>query len=138
MTGLAVVSMLLATITFGPGFTFSSAVDAAENPCTQTTASRDPHERQDATNEPEHGAVQAPSSTQHMMRMHEQMMAEMKAADARLDALLKNMNTATGDARIAAIAAVVNELAQQRKVMSGHMGQMCEHMKGGPGMKNHR
>jgi hypothetical protein len=33
-----------------------------------------------------------------MMKMHEQMMAEMKAGDAKLDALIKDMNAATGDA----------------------------------------
>ena len=33
--------------------------------------------------------VQAPSNMQDMMKMHAQMMAEMKAADSRLDALVK-------------------------------------------------
>jgi hypothetical protein len=69
-----------------------------------------------------------------MMKMHEQMMAEMKGADTRLDALVKDMNASTGDAKVAAVAAVVNELARQHQTMHRHMGQMHQHMMGmGPG-----
>jgi hypothetical protein len=68
-----------------------------------------------------------------MMKMHEQMMADMKAADARLDALAGEMNTATGDARITAIAAVVTELVRQQKAMHARMGLMHEQMMGGGG-----
>jgi hypothetical protein len=65
---------------------------------------------------------------QDMMKMHEQMMADMKAGDAKLDALVKNMNAASGEARVTAIAAVVNELVQQHKAMHGRMGQMHQQM----------
>ncbi len=68
-----------------------------------------------------------------MMKMHEQMMAEMKASDAKLDALVKDMNAAAGDAKVNAIAAVVNELARQSKAMHAHMGQMHQQMMGGRG-----
>lgn len=68
-----------------------------------------------------------------MMKRHEQMMAEMKAADAKLDALVKDMNAATGDAKIAAVAAVINELVQQHRTMHSRMGQMDEMMMGGRG-----
>jgi hypothetical protein len=71
---------------------------------------------------------------QDMMKMHEQMMAEMKAGDAKLDALVSQMNAATGDARVTAIAAVVNELVAQHKAMHGRMGQMHQQMMGGRGM----
>jgi hypothetical protein len=72
---------------------------------------------------------------QDMMKMHEQMMAEMKVGDAKLDALVKEMNAATGQAKVNAVAAVVNELVQQHRAMHGHMGQMHEHMMGmGRGM----
>ena len=70
---------------------------------------------------------------QTMMKMHEQMMAEMKAAGAKLDALDKDMNSATGDAKVIAMAAVVNELVQQHKAMHGRMGQMHQQMMGGRG-----
>jgi hypothetical protein len=65
-----------------------------------------------------------------MMKKHEQMMADMKAGDAKLDALVKEMNAAAGDARVNAVAAVVNELVRQHKAMHGHMGQMHEQMMG--------
>ena len=63
-----------------------------------------------------------------MMKMHEQMMAQMKAADAKLDELVKAMNAATGDAKISAIAQVVTELAGQQKTMHEHMGTMNQQM----------
>lgn len=76
---------------------------------------------------------QAPSNMQDMMKMHEQMMAEMKAGDARLDALVTDMNAATGDAKVNAVAAVVTELVRQQKSMHDHMAQMPM-MMGGRGM----
>jgi hypothetical protein len=69
-----------------------------------------------------------------MMKMHEQMMAEMKVSDGRLDALVKEMNAASGNARVDAIAAVVNELARQNRAMHEHMGQMHQQMMSGRGM----
>jgi hypothetical protein len=71
---------------------------------------------------------------QDMMKMHEQMMAEMKAGDAKLDALVKDMNSATGGTKIDAVAAVVNELVRQHQAMHGRMGQMHQQMMGGRGM----
>ena len=79
-------------------------------------------------------AQQSPSNMQDMMKMHEQMMADMKAADAKLDALVKEMNAATGNAKINAVAAVINELVRQHKAMEAHMDQMHENMIGGRGM----
>jgi hypothetical protein len=75
-------------------------------------------------------APPAQSNMQDMMKMHEQMMAEMKAGDAKLDALVKAMNSATGDTKTDAIAAAVDELVRQHKSMHGRMGQMHEHMMG--------
>lgn len=71
-----------------------------------------------------------------MMKMHEQMMADMQAAGAKLDALVNDMNAAKGDAKVNAVAAAVNELARQQKAMYGRMGQMHQHMMGmGHGMR---
>ena len=72
-----------------------------------------------------------------MMKMHEQMMAEMKADDAKLDALGKEMNSSTGDVKTNAIAAVVNELVRQHKSMHGRMGQMQGHVMGHGMMMKH-
>jgi hypothetical protein len=78
------------------------------------------------------------SNMQDMMKMHDQMMAEMKAGDAKLDALVKNMNTASGDAKVTAVAAVVSELVRQHQAMHDRMGQMHQHMMGGRGMMMRR
>jgi hypothetical protein len=79
-------------------------------------------------------AQSEPANMQNMMKMHQQMMAEMTAADAKLDALVKDMNAATGDAKVTALAVVVNELVQQQKAMHGHMGHMHQEMMSGRGM----
>ena len=75
-----------------------------------------------------------------MMKRHQQMMADIKAADLKLEELVKDMDAANGDARIAAIAQVVNELVRQQKTMHEHMGtmdqQMMMRMMGGRGMMN--
>ena len=77
----------------------------------------------------------AQTNMANMMKMHEQMMAEMKSADAKLDQLVKDMNVASGEAKIAAIAQVVNELAQQQKSMHERMATMHQHlMMGGMAM----
>lgn len=65
-----------------------------------------------------------------MMKMHEQMMGEMKVGDAKLDALIKDMNAAVGEAKVNAMASVVNELVRQQKAMHDHMGRMHQQMMG--------
>jgi hypothetical protein len=59
-------------------------------------------------------ASQTPAPAQprmgDMMQRHEQMMAEMKASDAKLDELVRAMNNATGEAKIAAMAQAITEL----------------------------
>jgi hypothetical protein len=74
----------------------------------------------------------------HMMKMHEQMMAEMNAGNAKLDALVKEMNAVSGEAKIAAMAVVITELVQQHTAMHGHMGQMHHHMMAGCSTMMHR
>ena len=56
-----------------------------------------------------------------MMKQHQQMMADMKAGDAKLDELVTTMNASTGEAKVSAMAQVVNELARQQKAMHAHM-----------------
>ena len=87
---------------------------------------------------PQNPSAQTPANMQNTMKMHEQMMAEMKAGNAKLDALVKDMNAARGDAKINAVAAVVNELVGQHKAMHERMGQMHEQMMGGRGMMMRR
>jgi hypothetical protein len=79
-------------------------------------------------------SVPQPESPGTMMKMHQDMVAEMKAGDAKLDALIAGMNNAKGDDRIVAMSAVLNELARQHKGMRTHMGDMPQ-MMGGCSMK---
>lgn len=76
---------------------------------------------------------------QAMMAEHEKMMADMKAADQRLDDLVATMNTASGGEKIAATATVVTEKVTQDRAMRDAMmkmqhdmmGHMMEHMQAG-------
>ena len=100
------------------------------------------------TQEPQHQNQQTPAKPsadmsakcKAMMAQHEKMMAEMKAADQRLDELVTKMNAASGQAKVDATAATVAEIVAQRKTMrtgmmgmhEGMMGHMMEHMQAGP------
>lgn len=74
-----------------------------------------------------------------MMAEREKMMAEMKAADQRLDDLVSKMNSASGQAKVDATAAALTEVVAERKTMHermmqmhhGMMGHMMEHMQAG-------
>jgi hypothetical protein len=52
------------------------------------------------------------------------MMLAMDSLDHRLDSLVSRMNRTSGNQKISAMAAVINELVAQRKVMHRHMQQM--------------
>jgi hypothetical protein len=49
------------------------------------------------------------------------------AGDARLDSLVQAMNQATGNRKVQAMAAVINELVAERRAMHEHMRQMMGH-----------
>ena len=78
---------------------------------------------------------------QAMMTERERMMADMKAADQRLDALVVAMNAASGTEKVTATAIVVTEMVAQRRAMQasmmkmqeGMMSHMMEHMQAGGG-----
>ena len=65
---------------------------------------------------------------QAMMAEKDKMMADMKAADQRLDDLVATMNTASGMDKMAATAAVVSEMVTQRRTMRDGMMKMQEDM----------
>jgi hypothetical protein len=112
-------SILLILSSTSPTRSFNLVTDvAAQAPSSQGSQARE----------------QAPSNMQDMMKMHAQMMAEMKAADSRLDALVKEMNAASGDAKVGAVASVVAELVRQQRSMHERMGQMHQQMMGAGGM----
>jgi hypothetical protein len=63
-------------------------------------------------------------------------MSMMDSADARLDRLVRTMNKSTGGRKVQAMAAVINELVAQRKMMRMHARQMMgpDGMMGGQNM----
>jgi hypothetical protein len=69
-----------------------------------------------------------------LMQMQQQMEADRKADDARLNDLTTKMNEATGDQKTAAMAAVINELVAQRvrarDAAAKMQGQMMQNMMG--------
>ena len=101
-----------------------------------SVAQADPPQNQPSTSSAQHEHDQpSQAGMADMMKMHQQMMADMKSADAKLDQLLSRMNAATGDAKASAVADVVNELVRQQKTMHQRMGTMHDQMMtGGRGM----
>lgn len=91
--------------------------------------------RQAQTPNPSSPEQPSQASRSEMMKMHQRMMEERKAADVKLDELIRDMNAATGEAKISAMELVVNELVRQRKTPGDHMRMMDQQtMMGGRGM----
>lgn len=75
-----------------------------------------------------------------MMADHDKMMADVKIADDKLDALVAKMTSAPSSTQLAATVAVVTEIVAQRKSMHSGMMKMnddmmkhmMEHMQAGP------
>jgi hypothetical protein len=63
-----------------------------------------------------------------MEEMHQKWEAQMKAEDAELDKLVQQMNAATGEKKVDAMAAVLNKMIEQRKAMHEKMDNMREKM----------
>ena len=60
--------------------------------------------------------------------MHDKMMADVKAADARLEALAQAMKSARGHDQIAAMQELLTELVRNQVDMHRHMSTMHDHM----------
>lgn len=73
--------------------------------------------------------VRTDSGMAHMRLMRD-------STDARLDSLVRAMNSASGDRKVQAMATVINELVAERKLMHQHMREMMGHggMRRHPGM----
>jgi predicted transcriptional regulator len=66
-------------------------------------------------------------SAERGMKMMENMQQQMRVMDsmnARLDTLVQRMNRASGNAKVPAMAQVINELVSQRRAMQRHMHRM--------------
>ena len=62
------------------------------------------------------------------MMDHDKMMADVKAADARLEALAQTMKSARGHDQIAAMQELLAELVRNQVDMHRHMSMMHDHM----------
>jgi hypothetical protein len=70
----------------------------------------------------QHGAAIDPQAHDTpMMVMRQKMMTKMHAADAELDGLVVEMNAATGEAKVAAMAGLLTRIVQQQTMMRGEM-----------------
>lgn len=58
--------------------------------------------------------------------MGKRMQQQMDSMNARLDTLVGRMNRASGNAKVSAMAQVINELVAQRRAMQSHMWKMME------------
>ena len=102
-------------------------------------AARAPQEHQHAAPAKAKAHAGMDAKCQAMMAEKQTMMADMKAADQRVDGLVATMNAASGMAKADATTAVVSEMAAQRKTMrdgmmkmeEDMMAHMMEHMKAG-------
>ena len=99
----------------------------------QTPTADEHHQTAAEQGKPAPGAMMA--DRQGMMGDQKEMMARMAAADKKLAELVARMNSAQGDQKVAAMAAVINELVAQRTQMQqmmgmqgGMMDQMMSHM----------
>ncbi len=81
----------------------------------------------------ESGEAPMPECCQEMMARHQKMQEKMKAKDAELGRLLEGMRAATGDAKVTATAAVVEELVAQHRSMHSMMMERQPMMMGGMG-----
>lgn len=59
---------------------------------------------------------------------HQQMMAEMKAADGRVQELVTRMNAVKGDQKVEAMAALLNEMVKNDSHMHHRMMEMHSQM----------
>jgi hypothetical protein len=59
-----------------------------------------------------------------MMADHQQMMAEIKAADSRIQDLVTKMNAVKGDQKVDAMAALLNEMVRNDSHMHHRMMEM--------------
>jgi hypothetical protein len=64
--------------------------------------------------------------THGQMANHDNMQMMMDSLNHRLDSLVGRMNRTTGNQKVQAMAAVINELVSQRKMMQNRMHRMME------------
>jgi hypothetical protein len=83
--------------------------------------------QQTMTHEHQHDQT-APQMNGMGMMNHDQMMADMQAADARLQALDEQMKSARGDEKMQAMQDLLDAMVQNQVGMHHQMEMMHEHM----------
>ncbi len=82
-----------------------------------------------------------PMEQSKMMDRCQAMMTEMKAQDAELATQIAAMNSATPEAKVDLMAAIITKMAQQRTAMNTRMAEMhmdmMQHMPMGKGSMSH-
>jgi hypothetical protein len=73
----------------------------------------------------------APAACQQLMQEHQQFMQKIQERDEDLQNNLQQMNAATGQKKIDAMAALLNDLVSQRLQMHLHMQTMRDQMAAG-------
>jgi hypothetical protein len=96
--------------------TFGLAPIGAQQVAPAPTAPNDQHEHGSSAPQPGGGMD------------HAKMMADMKAADTRLQQLKQTMQSAKGDERIRAMQDLLSQLVQDQTMMHAQMIMMHEHM----------
>lgn len=115
-TRLRITSVLaVATLIAGPSW-----IPLAPAASANGLAAQAQHDHADTT--------AAPTSDSQMMKMRQDMMARMKKGDDRVQTLVTAMNKATGEAKIAAMVALLTVLANERPAMRDGMMQMQSQM----------
>ena len=91
---------------------------------------QDQHQHDAVPQTPDQAAPQPSDQVGHdaMMQRHQQMRAEMQAADAELQSLVQQMQQATGGAKIAVMETLLTRLVAQRAQMHARMAEMHESM----------
>jgi hypothetical protein len=81
--------------------------------------------------------MHGPQMNRQRQMNRQMMMQKIQESDARLDRLVSQMNQSSGNKKVQAMAAVINELVAQRKQMHQRMGQMMDSgmMDGGGGRR---
>jgi hypothetical protein len=96
--------------------------------CASVASPQSAHRGHATEPDPAHGRQAQPSRDMQSMAMHKDMLGRMAADDARLKALVADMNMFTGDLKIEAIAEVVTLLVERQSMMRQHLTKMHDQM----------
>ncbi len=123
--------LMIAFVAFG-----IAAVASAQTTEPQHRGTMMQHHEQMMSGQSSQPESEMPSWWEMRQQWYQKMMQRRQEADQRLHSLVEKMNSATGDAKVQAMQAVINELIEQRQQREQWWGQMMggSPMMGGMGM----